>query len=94
MADTIELLETIGKNASLRRASGEELAQALASLDANEALQQAAASGDSSHLSRVFDDVRLEANHPTNVNVTAPEVPEEEEEEEEEEKESPDPDQK
>ncbi len=85
MTDTIELLETIGKDASLRRTSGEELAKKLANLDASEALQKAVASGDSSHLNRVFGDMKLESsNHSSNTNVTAPEVPEEEEEEEEE----------
>ncbi len=85
MTDTIELLETIGKDASLRRAPGEKMAETLANLDASEALKQAAASGDSSYLSREFGDMRLEtSNHPTNTNVTAPEVPEEEEEEKEE----------
>lgn len=51
MTDTIKLLETIGKDASLRHASGETLAQTLADLGANQGLRRAASSGDSSHLS-------------------------------------------
>ncbi len=50
MSNTIDLLETIGRNASLRHASGEELSQALSGLQASEALKQAAISGDVGHL--------------------------------------------
>lgn len=50
MTDTIELLEAIGRDASLRHASGENLAQALTGLQASQELKQAAASGDSGHL--------------------------------------------
>lgn len=50
MANTIELLETIGRDASLRHASGESLSQALTGLQASEALKQAAISGDDGHL--------------------------------------------
>ncbi|MFA6229818.1 MAG: hypothetical protein WC617_06535 [Rhodanobacter sp.] len=46
MSNTIELLETIGRDASLRHASGEDLSQALTGLQASEALKQAAISGD------------------------------------------------
>lgn len=52
MTDTIELLETIGRDASLRHASGETLAQALNTLQASEGLRQAASSGDSRHLAQ------------------------------------------
>lgn len=86
MRDTIELLEAIGKDASLRRAPGEELAQRLDGLGAGEGLKRAAATGDSSHLREEFGDARCETpNHPTNVSQT---VPPEEEEEEEKEKEA------
>lgn len=51
MLDTIELLEVIGNDASLRHASAEELASRLAQLGASDALKAAASSGDSSHLS-------------------------------------------
>lgn len=50
MSNTIELLEAIGRDASLRHASRESLAQALDGLDASSSLKMAAASGDRSHL--------------------------------------------
>lgn len=50
MSNTIELLETIGSDASLRHASGQDLARALAGMHATETLQQAAAVGDSALL--------------------------------------------
>ncbi len=46
MADTLELLEAIGQDASLRHASAEELAKILEQAQASEALVAAAASGD------------------------------------------------
>lgn len=52
MTNTIELLETIGLDASLRHASGEDLAQALTRLLASERLKQAAISGDSDCLTQ------------------------------------------
>lgn len=52
MTNTLELLEAIGKDASLRHASGEELAQALGDMDASTGLKMAAASGDSRHLAQ------------------------------------------
>lgn len=51
MSDTIELLEAIGNDASLRHASANELATRLEQLGASEALKAAVSSGDSSHLS-------------------------------------------
>jgi hypothetical protein len=54
MSDTIELLETIGKNAALRHASAQELAAMLERAKASEALKSAVAAGDSSRLSREF----------------------------------------
>lgn len=50
MADTIEWLETIGKNATLRRAPAEELVEALELTDASAALKMAVISGDRSGL--------------------------------------------
>jgi len=50
MSKTIELLERIGQDASLRHASREDLAQALGELNASEGLKVAAASGDKSRL--------------------------------------------
>jgi hypothetical protein len=51
MSDTIELLETIGRDASLRHASAEELTAQLEQVQASTALKAAVASGDSSRLS-------------------------------------------
>ncbi len=50
MQDTIELLEAIGRDASLRHASADELTTMLAQAQASEALTAAVASGDSSRL--------------------------------------------
>jgi hypothetical protein len=50
MSDTIELLDTIGRDASLRHASPEDLANMLEQADASEALTAAAAHADSSLL--------------------------------------------
>jgi hypothetical protein len=52
MSDTIELLEAIGRDASLRHASAEEVINILEQTEASEALKAAVASGDSSFLSR------------------------------------------
>jgi hypothetical protein len=46
MADTIELLEAIGQNASLRYASADELSQVLEGAQASAGLTNAVASGD------------------------------------------------
>lgn len=54
MTDTIDLLEAIGRDASLRHASTEELGTILAQANASEALTAAVASGDSSQLSKEF----------------------------------------
>jgi hypothetical protein len=50
MSKTIELLELIGQDASLRHASQEGLTQALDALNASEGLKVAVASGDRSRL--------------------------------------------
>lgn len=50
MPDTIELLEAIGRDASLRRAPADELEARLAQANASAALKAAAASGDASLL--------------------------------------------
>ena len=50
MSDTIELLEAIGRDASLRHASSEELTNVLQQARASEALTAAVASGDSTLL--------------------------------------------
>jgi hypothetical protein len=51
MLDTIELLEAIGQDATLRHASAEELTTILEQAQASGALTAAVASGDSSRLS-------------------------------------------
>jgi len=50
MLDTIELLETIGRDASLRHAPAYELSAALQRANASPALTSAVASGDSTKL--------------------------------------------
>lgn len=50
MSDTIELLNAIGQNATLRHASADELAPILELAKASEALKSAVAAGDSSLL--------------------------------------------
>lgn len=52
MTDTIDLLEAIGRDASLRHASTEELTKVLEQAEASEALTAAVASGDRSGLSK------------------------------------------
>lgn len=54
MSDTIELLESIGKSATLRHASAEQLAQVLERADASDALKAAVIAGDMSLLSVEF----------------------------------------
>jgi hypothetical protein len=66
MSNTIELLETIGKDASLRHASGEGLAQALSGRQASEWLLRAARSGDSGQLTQEFG--HRDMKTPNNVN--------------------------
>lgn len=54
MTDTIDLLEAIGRDASLRHASPEELGKTLEQARASAALSEAVASGDSSKLFQEF----------------------------------------
>ncbi len=54
MTDTLDMLEAIGSDASLRYASMTNLASVLDRADVSEALAAAVASGDSSHLAREF----------------------------------------
>jgi hypothetical protein len=51
MLDTIDMLESIGSDASLRHASTEKLSGVLQQAHASEALKAAVVSGDSSRLS-------------------------------------------
>lgn len=54
MKDTIDMLEAIGQDASLRHAPPDELAKALANAQASKSLTAAVASGDSSQLADEF----------------------------------------
>lgn len=63
MPDTIDLLESIGKNAALRHASAEELAEVLSEANASEALLAAVKQGDSSLLSAELGHHPLRVNH-------------------------------
>ncbi|MGB8633697.1 MAG: hypothetical protein WCD36_00305 [Rhodanobacteraceae bacterium] len=54
MSSTIELLEDIGGNASLRHASPEVLEQTLAEMQASEGLRESAISGERRPLFREF----------------------------------------
>lgn len=54
MTDTIELLEAIGRDATLRHAPAGEMAQLLERAQASAALVAAAASGDGSKLAAEF----------------------------------------
>lgn len=64
MSNTIDLLERIGQDASLRHASKEDLAQALNTLNASDGLKVAAASGDKSRLTEELG----HKHHPVRVN--------------------------
>jgi len=63
MSDTIDLLEAIGKNAALRHAPAEELAEMLTEANASEALMAAVTQGDSSLLSAELGHGPLRVNH-------------------------------
>lgn len=63
MSNTIDLLEAIGKNAALRHASAEELAETLTQEGASEALLAAVKAGDSSALSAELGHHPLRVNH-------------------------------
>lgn len=66
MSNTIELLEAIGKDASLRHASGESLGHALSGMQASELLLRAARSGDSSQLTPELGHRDIKANNHVN----------------------------
>lgn len=63
MRDTVELLEAIGRDAALRRASPEELAQALEAADASAGLRELAANGDGTTLTKELGLTKLHAEH-------------------------------
>lgn len=56
MSNTVELLETIGSDASLRHASAPDLARTLAGMQATRGLRQAVASGDITPLEEELGD--------------------------------------
>lgn len=64
MMDTIDLLEAIGSDASLRHLSGDELARRLEDMPASDALKNAAAKGESSAL---FAELGAEKQEPPQV---------------------------
>jgi hypothetical protein len=63
MSDTIEWLETIGRNAHLRHASADALAQTLERTDASDALKAAVAAGNSAPLVAEFGEVFMVKDH-------------------------------
>jgi hypothetical protein len=67
MTDTIELLEAIGRDASLRHASAEELTKALEGAQASEALTAAVASGDVMELSKELGHRHIEPPQVTQI---------------------------
>ncbi|PWK92691.1 hypothetical protein [Fulvimonas soli] len=87
MTDTIDLLEAIGRDASLRHASAEELAKALEQAQASEALAAAAASGDRA---RLFEELgHRECEPPQSTQMPGHEEEEEEPDQHEEPRPSP-----
>lgn len=79
MQDTIELLEAVGRDASLRYAAPEDLARALELAQASEPLVAAVSSGDSSQLVREFGSTPAEPPQSTQAPFREEEEPEEEE---------------
>lgn len=86
MTDTIELLEAIGRDASLRHASAEELGKILENSQASAALTAAVVFGDSSRLTQEFGQKQME---PPNSSQGLPGEDEEPDQEEGEEPPSP-----
>lgn len=66
MSDTIELLEAIGSDASLRHASAEGLVLALGGLQASEGLKQAVCSGDRDYLEQELGHRDIQTTHNVN----------------------------
>lgn len=61
MTDTIDLLEAIGRDASLRHASAEELTKVLVHAKASDALKEAVAFSDSLRLSKELGPIRQQS---------------------------------
>jgi hypothetical protein len=90
MSDPIELLEVIGRDASLRHASVEELTKVLEQAQASEALTAAVASGDSMRLSQEFGHKPM--NPPQVIQIPGHEEDEPDHDEDDEPHHHPDPD--
>lgn len=76
MANTIELLESIGKDASLRHASGSDLEKILDDMQASDELKRAAGMGDAEPIKQELGGKSMGVNH--SVNGTCEEDEEEE----------------
>ncbi|HEY4292126.1 hypothetical protein [Luteibacter sp.] len=63
MRDTVELLEAIGRDAALRRASPDELARALEAADASAGVRAFAANGDSTALAQELGLHKMHVEH-------------------------------
>jgi hypothetical protein len=63
MPDTLELLEAIGRDASLRHISAEDLASLLRQVQASGALTKTVISGDHSWLSEEFGSILMHTTH-------------------------------
>jgi hypothetical protein len=76
--DTIDLLEAIGRDASLRYASADDLVAMLKGAQASAALTDAVASGDSSRLSMEFGPKPMSVPHTNQAPGREDDEPEEE----------------
>ena len=76
MSNTIELLESIGTDASLRHASGSDMEKMLEAMQATDELKRAASTGNPEPLKQELGDKSMTVNHVTNG--TCDEVEEEE----------------
>ncbi|MGE7138971.1 hypothetical protein ACQKIE_15205 [Luteibacter sp. NPDC031894] len=63
MRDTVELLEAIGRDSSLRRASRDELAKALEAAEASPGLREFAVRGDGTTLARELGLKQMHVEH-------------------------------
>jgi hypothetical protein len=63
MSDTVELLESIGRDAKLRHASPEELARALEAADASAGLRELAVNGDGTTLTKELGLAQMHVEH-------------------------------
>lgn len=62
MANTIELLESIGRNAALRHATGPDLEKLLDDMHASDEFKRAASTGDIEHLKLDLGDKSMGVN--------------------------------